>query len=110
MLFAIKFFHTVVFLTISAAILYVWVAIFTGTSGFLLTISVTLILLEVAVYLGSGLRCPLTKLALHYGDETGNDYVADIFLPRWGAMLIPPVCGTLAVIGLIVLLAQALLR
>jgi hypothetical protein len=106
MLFAIKFIHTIVFLTISTAILYVWYAIFTGTVGPLLTISVGLILLEIVVYLGSGLRCPLTKLALHYGDTTGNDYIADIFLPSWAARFIPMVCGPLAFIGLVVLLVQ----
>jgi hypothetical protein len=106
MLFVVKLFHTVVFVIISAAILYVWYAIFTGTTGLLLTIAVGLIMLEILVYLGNGLRCPLTKLALRYGDTTGNDYIADIFLPRWSARLIPLVCGSLAFVGLIVLLVQ----
>ncbi len=109
MLFTVKLIHTIVFVTISAAILYVWYAIVTETTGLLLTISVGLILLEIVVYLGNGLRCPLMKLALRYGDATGNDFVVDIFLPRWGARLIPLVCGTLAFIGLVVLLIQWLL-
>jgi len=99
-LFVIKLVHTIVFLVISTAILYVWYAIASDTSGLLLNLAVGLILLEVVVYLGSGLRCPLTNMALRYGDATGDDFIADIFLPRGFARLIPVVCGTLAVGGL----------
>ena len=58
-------------------------------------------MMEVVVYLGNGARCPMTKLALRLGDETGDDFIADIFLPKWFAPLIPPICGVLAVIGMV---------
>jgi hypothetical protein len=49
----------------------------------------------------------MTNLARELGDATGDDYIADIFLPRWFAPLIPPLCGTLAAIGLILVIARA---
>ncbi len=108
MLFLIKAFHSLVFFAVSAAILYVWYAIFTHTSGPLLTLAVISIVLETAVYVGNGLRCPLTNLAQRFGDATGNDLILDIFLPQWFIPLVPRVCGTLALLGLALLLVRAL--
>ncbi len=107
-LFAVKLIHSLVFVGVSLAIFYVWYAIFTGVTGWLLALAVGVIVLEVGVYVGNGLRCPLTHLARRYGDARGDDYIADMFLPQWFVPLIPPVCGTLAAIGLIVLAGRAL--
>ncbi len=107
-LFAVKFFHSIVFVVISLAILYVWYAIFANVTGLPLALAVGLILLEIGVYVGNGLRCPLTHLARRYGDISGDDYIADMFLPKWATSLIPSVCGTLAALGLIVLLVRVL--
>lgn len=107
MLVFIKALHSVVFIGVSTAILYVWYAIFTGAAGGVLLLAVGVILLETSIYLGSGSKCPLTSLAQRYGDSSGgNDYVADIFLPDGAARRIPQVCGTLAVLGLLVLAAR----
>lgn len=102
-LFAIKFTHTLVFLVQSAAILYILYSAVFDVRGVWLWVAVGLVLVESAVYLGNGARCPMTKLAAQMGDRTGNDYIADIFLPPWAARLIPPVCGTLAVVGMVIL-------
>lgn len=102
-LFAIKTFHTAVFLFMSACIVYILYASFTRTYNGLLAVSVVAVTLESAVWWFAGRRCPLTALARKYGDETGNDWIADIFLPRWAAEKIPPVCGGLFVIGLLAL-------
>jgi len=67
------------------------------------------VLIESAVYIANDRRCPLTALAKQYGDTTGNDWVADIFLPDWFAPHIPPVCGVLFVVGLVVLIVNWLL-
>lgn len=102
-LFAIKTFHTIVFLFMSACILYILYAGLTRTTNGLVAAAVAVVVLECAVWWFSGRRCPLTDLARQYGDETGNDWIADMFLPRWAAQKIPPVCGGLFVLGLIVL-------
>lgn len=108
LVFLVKLVHSLVFVVVSLAILVVWYAVFTGTSGPIIALAVAVILLETAVYLGNGLRCPLTGLTRSLGDVKGDDYIADIFLPEWFVPWIPPVCGTLAVLGVLALLVRTL--
>jgi hypothetical protein len=109
LLFAIKSIHTFVFLFMSACILYILYAGLAQVYDWKLTVALVLVVLECAVWWFSGRRCPLTSLARQYGDDSGNDWIADIFLPRWAAEKIPPVCGGLFALGLIVLLINLLL-
>jgi hypothetical protein len=100
-LFLIKLIHSVVFIVESVAILYiVYSGLFNVHSPWLV-VAIVLVLAEIIVYVGNGTHCPLTKLARSMGDKTGDDFIADIFLPKWFAPLIPPICGTLAVFGLV---------
>ncbi|MBK9125576.1 MAG: hypothetical protein IPM16_20960 [Chloroflexi bacterium] len=101
-LFWLKLFHTVVFLAVSAAILYILYSGIANQGGPLLVVSVAAVLAESAVYVLNGTRCPLTNLAKQMGDHTGNDWIADIFLPEQFARRIPQVCGALAVIGIVI--------
>ncbi len=102
-LFWIKFVHSIVFVVESSAILYILYCALFDVQSPLLGVAIGLVLAEIGVYLANGARCPLTKLARRLGDRTGNDFIADIFLPQRAARLIPAVCGTLAVAGLLVL-------
>ena len=102
-LLGIKTLHTVIFLVESVAILYVLYCGLTRTYNGWLVVALALVILECAVYLASGRRCPLTKWARAFGDASGNDWIADIFLPAWFAPKIPLVCGGLFVVGLIAL-------
>ena len=97
----LKSFHTVVFLVESAAILTILYSGLSGEGGPWLVVAIGLVLVESVIFLFNGARCPLTKLARQMGDATGNDYLADIFLPAWFAPLIPRICGGLMVIGLL---------
>lgn len=106
----IKGVHTAIFLFMSACILYVLYAGINRIYDWKLAFAIAAVVLEVIVYLAYGRRCPLTDLARQYGDTTGNDYLADIFLPAWAARLIPPVCGGLFVLSLFVLAVSFLLR
>ena len=108
-LFAVKSIHTLIFLGMSACILYVLYAGLTHTYDGFLIVALGAVVIETAVYLANGRRCPLTALAKRYGDQTGNDWIADIFLPAWFAPYIPPVCGGLFVLGLVVLVVNWLL-
>lgn len=99
-LFWIKFFHTLVFLVESVAILYILYSGIFDVRGMGLLVAVILVLAEIVVFVGNGLRCPLTKFAKQLGDASGNDFIADIFLPQRFARMIPFVCGGLAFIGL----------
>lgn len=85
----------------AAAILVIVIAGITGASGTWLSAATVLAGVEVAVFLGSGLKCPLTALAARYDPEGGA--TSDTFFParitRW----------TLAVFGPLLALGLALL-
>jgi hypothetical protein len=100
-LFWIKFVHSVVFIVESIAILYILYSGVYDVRSPWLVVAIVLVLAEIIVYVGNGTHCPLTKLARKLGDKTGDDFIADIFLPKWFAPLIPPICGALAVLGLL---------
>ena len=109
MLAFIKSIHTAIFLFMSACILYILYAGLVRVYDWKLAVALGAVGLECAVWWFGGRRCPLTNLAKQYGDETGNDWIADIFLPRWAAEKIPPACGGLLVLALIALLVNLLL-
>ncbi|MBA3872499.1 MAG: hypothetical protein H0X30_25460 [Anaerolineae bacterium] len=108
-LIGIKTLHTLIFLLMSAAILVVLYCGLTRTYNLWLVIALAAVILECGVFLANNRRCPLTKWARDYGDVTGNDWIADIFLPAWFAPKIPLLCGGLFVVSLIVLAVNFLL-
>jgi hypothetical protein len=101
-LFWIKLLHTAIFGVESAAILYILYSGLFDARGPLLVAAVIVVLAEVLIFAASGARCPLTKIARRLGDATGNDFIADIFLPERFARSIPFVCGGLALAGLLI--------
>lgn len=109
-LFLVKAFHTLVFLVESAAIVYILYCGLFDVRDPGLAVAIGLVAAESAVFIFSGFRCPLTRLARRMGDATGNDYLADIFLPVWFAPLIPRVCGGLMLVGLILVGLRFLVR
>lgn len=109
MLIAIKTIHTAILLFMSACILYVVYAGFSGAyDALLLTLAMGAVIVETAVYALNRFRCPLTALARRYGDAHGDDWIADLFLPRWAADKIAPFCGGLWLIGCLALVIGAL--
>lgn len=103
----VKLVHTLVFVVLSACVLYVL------ASGALDRITpwtwgaIAAIVVEGVVLAASGGRCPLTAVAERLGAADGS--VSDIFLPKWFADRIFPICGTLFFIGC-ALVAARLLR
>jgi hypothetical protein len=100
---AIKGLHSLLFLLMSAAILYVLHSGLTGTRGPLLGFALGLITLEGLVLVANRRRCPLTTLALRLGDATGDDYLTDWFVPRSAVRATVPFCGGLFALGLVLL-------
>ena len=82
-LFLIKVVHTMVFVVISACLVYVLYCGITRTYDWTLLLALGAILTNGLALLLNRMRCPLTTLARRYGDENGA--VSDIFLPRWFA-------------------------
>jgi len=100
-IFQIKFVHTVIFWILSLCVLY---ALFSGVADRITTwtwVAVGLLLLESVVLVVSGWTCPLTILAERQGAVRGS--VADIFLPRWLADRIFPICGTAYGVALVLI-------
>jgi hypothetical protein len=104
---AVKSLHTLVFLAMSVAVLYVLYSGVSGSRHELLWAAIALIVLEGAVFAAAGFRCPLTTLARGLGDETGHDYVADYLVPPAAVRFTVPVCGALFLLGVVLLLVSA---
>ena len=97
----IKLVHTAIFWTLSLCVLY---ALFSGIADRITIwtwVAVGLLLVESVVLVVSGWTCPLTILAERQGALRGS--VADIFLPKWFADRIFPICGTLYGVALVAL-------
>lgn len=97
--------HTVIFCILSACVLYALYSGITGRITMWTWIAVGLLLLEGVVLAASGWTCPLTRLAERYGATRGS--VSDIFLPEWCAERIFPICGSLYLFALVLILWQA---
>jgi polyferredoxin len=97
-IFQVKLVHTLVFWVLSACTAY---ALYSGVTGRITTwtwIAVALLLVESLVLASCGWTCPLTILAERRGALRGS--VTDLFLPRWCADRIFPVCGTMYAVAL----------
>ncbi len=106
-IFQIKVAHTVIFWVLSLCVVY---ALFSGVADRITIwtwVAVGLLLVESVVLAFFGWICPLTILAERQGAPRGS--VADIFLPKWFADRIFPVCGTFFVIALVVIAVRVLL-
>jgi hypothetical protein len=104
--FQIKLVHTLIFWMLSLCVLYV---LYSGVADRIDSwtwVAVGLLLLESVVLVASRWPCPLTLLAERLGAARGS--VADIFLPRWFADRIFPICGTLFGVGLALVVLRLL--
>jgi hypothetical protein len=103
----VKLVHTAIFVLLSACVLYVLYSGITGRTTAGTWIAAAAIAVEGVVLVVFGWKCPLTLVAERLGAQDGG--VSDIFLPKWFADRIFPICGTLFAIGC-VLVAMRLLR
>ena len=104
----IKVVHTVVFWILSACVVY---ALFSGVADRITVwtwVAVGLIVVEGVALMLAGWTCPLTLLAERQGAVRGS--VADLFLPKWFADRIFPICGTAYAVAVVILLFRILRR
>lgn len=94
----IRALHTAIYLVMAAATFALVYAGLTGSQGPWLWGALALLVVESVVYLGNGMRCPLTALAVRYGAEKG--YVFDTFLPERATQYTFNFFGTVMVVGL----------
>jgi hypothetical protein len=105
-IFHVKVIHTLIFWLLSACVLY---ALFSGMANRITTwtwVAVGLVLLESIVLAASGWTCPLTILTERLGAARGS--VTDIFLPKWLADRIFPICGTTYCVALVLIILRVL--
>lgn len=107
-LFIIKLTHTVIFLFMSACIVYILYAGITRTYDWYLLAAISLVLIEGMVLIINHWQCPLTELARKYGDTRGS--VTDMFYPKWFVPHVFRFSTALFVIGLLVLSINYLLK
>jgi hypothetical protein len=103
-IFHVKVIHTLIFWVLSVCVLY---ALYSGLTGPITRwtwVAVGLVLLESVVLAAFGWTCPLTILTERLGAERGS--VTDIFLPKWFADRIFPICGTLYGVALLLILLR----
>jgi hypothetical protein len=106
-IFQIKLVHTLIFWVLSLCVAY---ALFSGVADRITMwtwVAVGLLFVESVVLVVSGWTCPLTILAERRGAVRGS--VTDIFLPRWFADRIFPICGTLYGIALLIIVLRVVL-
>lgn len=97
----IKLLHTLIFWVLSLCVGY---ALFSGVAdriGVWTWVAVGLILIEGVILVASGGTCPLTLMAERRGAQRGT--VSDLFLPKWFADRIFPICGMLYAVALVVI-------
>lgn len=102
----VKLVHTLIFWLLSGCVLYV---LFSGVEDRITTwtwVAVGLVLLESFVLAAFGWTCPLTILTERLGAARGS--VTDIFLPKWFADRIFPICGTTYGVALVIILFRVL--
>ncbi len=107
-LICVKLIHTLIFVILSVCVLYV---LFSGALNRIdpwTWIAIAAISVEGLVLAASGWKCPLTIVAERLGAAKGT--VSDIFLPRWFADRIFPICGTTFIIGCALIAARLLVR
>lgn len=70
--------HTAIYVVMAGAVFAVFYAGLTGAHGPWLSAALALVAIEVVVFVGAGMKCPLTAIATRYGASPG----ADTFLPE----------------------------
>ena len=101
-LFLIRLFHTFIIAGMTTFIFYVFYAGISGTKGIFLTVSIIAVGLEGIVLLLNKVQCPLTKLAVKYGDNHKRFF--DSFLPKKITPFVVPGLTLIFVIGLVLVL------
>ena len=103
---AIRLLHTVVWALLVAVIIAIPITAWRGQYG-LFALMTGIILVEVAVLVTNGYRCPLTNVAARYTDDRSDNF--DIYLPLTIARYNKQIFGTLFVAGVLVGIAKALI-
>ena len=101
-LFLIRLFHTFIIVGMTTCILYVFYAGVSGAKGRFLTISIIAVVIEGIILLLNKGQCPLTQLAVKYGDNHQRFF--DSFLPKTITPFVVPGLTIIFIAGLVLVL------
>lgn len=90
--------HTAIYVVMASAIFVVLYGGITGAHGPWLWTAVALISLESVIFIGAGMKCPLTAVAVKYGASPETGY--DTFFPERLTRHTLRVFGPLLALGL----------
>jgi hypothetical protein len=96
--------HTAIYIAMAVSTFVLLYAGIIGSQGTWLWVALGLLAIEVVVFAGNGMKCPLTALAVKYGAKTGH--VFDTFLPERLTRYTFRFFGTVMAIGLLLLVAR----
>lgn len=102
----IKTLHSLAFIILSIANLIVLFSALTGKITKITLWSFAFVMVEGIVLMFNGWRCPLRIYAERIGAVSGQ--VTDIFLPKWFADRIFPICTSMLAFSIFVMLARFL--
>lgn len=103
-LFAVRSVQSLIYLVMASATVLVLFAGLTGATGRWLHVSLALVLLEAAVFIGFGMKCPLTAVAVRYGAT--HDGPWDTFFPERCTRHTLTVFGPMMLVGVGLLLIR----
>lgn len=106
MLVFVKALHTLVFVVIFAALLFLLYCGLANQLSYWTAIAFALVLAEVIIYVGNGFRCPLKTIADQL-TPTGQR-ATDIYLPSWFSKRIVAISTPLLVFDCLLLLLRLL--
>lgn len=99
-LFLIRLLHTVIYIVMAASALLVLLAGATGSRGPWLPPAAILVLIESVVFIGFGLKCPLTAVVARRADGAS---ISDTLMPERLTRHTFKVFGPIFVVGLALL-------
>ncbi|MBU1038983.1 hypothetical protein KKC17_01985 [Patescibacteria group bacterium] len=104
----IKSLHTIIWLIMAVATIYILYAGLTKTFNIWLWISIGLLVMESIVLLINRWTCPLTPVAMKYTTDRQDNF--DIYLPLIMAKYNKIIFGTIFAIGLLLVIFNTLTR
>jgi len=96
--------HTAIYVAMAVSTFAVFYAGMTGAAGLWLWVARGLLAIEIIVFAGNGMACPLTALAVRYGAKTGH--VFDTFLPERAMRYTFEFFGGVTALGLLLLVGR----
>ena len=106
MLASIRLVHTLIYVVMAGAVFYMLYCGLADRIGVGTYLALALVVGECVVFVGNGMKCPLTTMAKAHGAEKG--YVFDAFIPERLTRFTVPTFGSLFALALAILLYRVL--